>query len=185
MSEKSPLYIDSSISIRQETIDKISDAADSLYYEGSKRPTNEQVRDKLGGGSLSHISPVMRAWRRQKEFEERQIRIPEVPSDLRYKIESTLNQLWTVAQNLSYVEIDKHEREKERLKNRVMVLERTVHELEKSTTKDPEYSVLKTKIEEQEAMIDLLKDQLFESQENCRNLQSQLVDITKGISNPQ
>ncbi|OUF32454.1 hypothetical protein AZZ64_004720 [Enterobacter cloacae] len=31
-------------------------------------PTNEQVRQHLGGGSLSHISPVMRAFRaRQRE----------------------------------------------------------------------------------------------------------------------
>lgn len=182
MSEKSALYVSSETPIRQEIVDKISDAAESLFYEGVRKPTNEQVRERLGGGSLSHISPVMKAWRKQKEFEERQNKnqIREIPSDLKYKIESMLSQLWSVAQNLSHTEIEKHEKEKEVLKHRTIVLERTINELEKSAIKNPEYSVLKTKIEEQESMIELLKNQLFESQKECKNLQSELIDIARG-----
>ncbi|EFH7784013.1 hypothetical protein GJ341_23595, partial [Escherichia coli] len=40
-----------------DTVRRIEDAA------GTLNPTNEQVRQYLGGGSLSHISPVMRAFR--------------------------------------------------------------------------------------------------------------------------
>lgn len=35
-------------------------AAAALIAAGTLNPTNEQVRQHLGGGSLSHISPVMR-----------------------------------------------------------------------------------------------------------------------------
>ncbi|HII0648348.1 TPA: DNA-binding protein [Salmonella enterica subsp. enterica serovar Yopougon] len=51
-----------------ETVRRIEDAAAALIAAGNPNPTNEQVRQHLGGGSLSHISPVMRAFRaRQRE----------------------------------------------------------------------------------------------------------------------
>lgn len=51
-----------------ETVRRIEDAAAALIAAGTPNPTNEQVRQHLGGGSLSHISPVMRAFRaRQRE----------------------------------------------------------------------------------------------------------------------
>lgn len=43
------------------TVRRIEDAAAALIAAGTPNPTNEQVRQHLGGGSLSHISPVMRA----------------------------------------------------------------------------------------------------------------------------
>lgn len=51
-----------------DTVRRIEDAAAALIAAGTPNPTNEQVRQHLGGGSLSHISPVMRAFRaRQRE----------------------------------------------------------------------------------------------------------------------
>ncbi|WP_320699962.1 DNA-binding protein [Enterobacter bugandensis] len=51
-----------------DTVRRIEDAAAALIAAGIPNPTNEQVRQHLGGGSLSHISPVMRAFRaRQRE----------------------------------------------------------------------------------------------------------------------
>ncbi|MEJ5074350.1 DNA-binding protein [Enterobacter ludwigii] len=42
---------------------RIEDAAAALIAAGTPNPTNDQVRTHLSGGSLSHISPVMRAFR--------------------------------------------------------------------------------------------------------------------------
>ncbi|HED2969813.1 TPA: DNA-binding protein [Klebsiella variicola subsp. variicola] len=51
-----------------DTVRRIEDAAAALIAAGTPNPTNEQVRQHLGSGSLSHISPVMRAFRaRQRE----------------------------------------------------------------------------------------------------------------------
>ena len=44
-----------------DTVRRIEDAAAALIAAGTPNPTNEQVRQHLGGGSLSHISPVMPA----------------------------------------------------------------------------------------------------------------------------
>lgn len=55
-------------SLSPDTVRRIEDAAAALIAAGTPNPTNEQVRQHLGGGSLSHISPVMRAFRaRQRE----------------------------------------------------------------------------------------------------------------------
>lgn len=50
-------------SLSPDTVRRIEDAAAALIAAGTPNPTNEQVRQHLGGGSLSHISPVMRAFR--------------------------------------------------------------------------------------------------------------------------
>ncbi|EAW3947066.1 hypothetical protein FES75_24365, partial [Salmonella enterica] len=49
-----------------DTVRRIEDAAAALIAAGTLNPTNEQVRQHLGGGSLSHISPVMRAFRARR-----------------------------------------------------------------------------------------------------------------------
>ncbi|MDK8080662.1 DNA-binding protein [Citrobacter freundii] len=58
-----------------ETVRRIEDAA-ALITTGTPNPTNEQVRQHLGGGSLSHISPVMRTFRasrREQRAEQAQL----------------------------------------------------------------------------------------------------------------
>ncbi|WP_349496299.1 DNA-binding protein, partial [Escherichia coli] len=47
-------------SLSPDTVRRIEDAAAALIAAGTPNPTNEQVRQHLGGGSLSHISPVVR-----------------------------------------------------------------------------------------------------------------------------
>lgn len=50
-----------------DMVRRIEDAAAALIAAGTP-PTNVQVRDHFGGGSLATISPVMRAFRaRQRE----------------------------------------------------------------------------------------------------------------------
>ena len=51
------------VMIKTEIKQKIMACADELVASGINEPTNDQVRERLGGGSLSHISPVMREWR--------------------------------------------------------------------------------------------------------------------------
>lgn len=46
-----------------DRVRRIEDAAAALIAAGTPNPTNVQVRDHLGGGSLATIFPVMRAFR--------------------------------------------------------------------------------------------------------------------------
>ena len=79
-----------------ETVRRIEDAAAALIAAGTPNPTNEQVRQHLGGGSLSHISPVMRAFRaRQREQAAEQT--PPLPAELAQLLTGQLGLLWQAA----------------------------------------------------------------------------------------
>ncbi|EDH3351000.1 hypothetical protein GC897_13230 [Salmonella enterica] len=79
-----------------DTVRRIEDAAAALIAAGNPNPTNEQVRQHLGGGSLSHISPVMRAFRaRQRALASEQT--PALPPELAQLLSGQLSLLWQAA----------------------------------------------------------------------------------------
>ena len=79
-----------------DTVRRIEDAAAALIAAGNPNPTNDQVRAHLGGGSLSHISPVMRAFRaRQRELASEQV--PALPQELAQLLTGQLTLLWQAA----------------------------------------------------------------------------------------
>lgn len=75
---------------------RIEAAAGALVSEGVDNPTNEQVRQKLGSGSLSHISPVMREWRRQRREQAEAPALP-VPDTLKQLATELTGRLWQQA----------------------------------------------------------------------------------------
>ena len=79
-----------------DMIRRIEDAAAALIAAGTPNPTNVQVRDHLGGGSLATISPVMRAFRaRQREQASEQT--PALPPALAQLLTGQLSLLWQAA----------------------------------------------------------------------------------------
>lgn len=79
-----------------DTVHRIEDAAAALIAAGNPNPTNEQVRQHLGGGSLSHISPVMREFRaRQRALANEQT--PALPPELAQLLTGQLAMLWQAA----------------------------------------------------------------------------------------
>ena len=79
-----------------ETVRRIEDAAAALIAAGTPNPTNDQVRQHLGGGSLSHISPVMRAFR-ARQREQRAEQAPALPAELAQLLTGQLGLLWQAA----------------------------------------------------------------------------------------
>jgi|TARA_R110000772_G_scaffold240536_1_gene352789 chromosome segregation ATPase len=90
--------------IKADIKDKIIAAANALAGEGNDNPTNDQVRDRMGGGSLSHISPVMREWREARKADV--AAALEMPADLRKAIETSVGQVWTTASKLASITVD-------------------------------------------------------------------------------
>ncbi|HBY4813806.1 TPA: DNA-binding protein [Klebsiella pneumoniae] len=84
------------ISLSPDTVRRIEDAAAALIAAGTANPTNEQVRAHLGGGSLSHISPVMRAFR-ARQREQRAEQLPALPPELAQLLTGQLGLLWQAA----------------------------------------------------------------------------------------
>ncbi|HIC6099975.1 TPA: DNA-binding protein [Salmonella enterica subsp. enterica] len=79
-----------------DTVRRIEDAAAALIAAGTLNPTNEQVRQHLGGGSLSHISPVMRAFRARQREQAAEQTAP-LPPELAHLLTSQLGLLWQAA----------------------------------------------------------------------------------------
>lgn len=84
---------------------KIINAINELVAKGIEIPTNNQVRDQLGGGSLSDISPVLKEWRTGRKQEIASANI-EIPVELKKSYETFIGQIWSVASNLSHVAVD-------------------------------------------------------------------------------
>jgi chromosome segregation ATPase len=92
------------MTIKPDIRDKIIAAANALAGEGIESPTNDQVRERMGGGSLSHISPVMREWREARKADV--VAALEMPADLKKAIETSVGQVWTAASKLASITVD-------------------------------------------------------------------------------
>jgi chromosome segregation ATPase len=92
------------MNIKPEIREKIITAASALASEGIESPTNDQVRERMGGGSLSHISPVMREWRKSRKADI--VAALEIPADLKKVIETSVGQVWASASQLATASIE-------------------------------------------------------------------------------
>lgn len=151
----------------QEMRKSVIDAANELYAEGVANPTNNQVRSRLGKGSLSHISPIMKEWRESRKSEAKAFY--EMPESLSRSINESVGRLWVQATKLASASFDGHRKEvdqavqeanseRDEALNEIGRLERSIAALEKS-------------LEMKSAKVDELESQL----ENERELRSTLV----------
>ncbi len=83
-------------SINPDIKNKIINAAENLIAQGED-VTNKAVRDTLGGTSFSHISPVMREWRKNRERTSGVIL--EMPGAMKIALERFGVELWKAADN--------------------------------------------------------------------------------------
>lgn len=136
------------MTVKPEIKSKIINTANTLVAEGVESPTNDQVRERMGGGSLSHISPVMREWREGRKSEV--AAALEIPSDLKKAIETSLSQVWSAANKLASATVEKVQQEAQvaidaasserdealsevsRLEERIFELQKVVEDKEKA-----------------------------------------------------
>lgn len=97
--------------VKPEIRDRIIATANALVSEGIDNPTNDQVRERMGGGSLSHISPVMREWRESRKAEV--VAALDMPADLKKAVETSLGQLWGMASKLATASVENFRQEAE------------------------------------------------------------------------
>lgn len=102
------------MAIKPEIKAKIVDAALALVAQGVEAPTNDQVREYLGGGSLSHISPVMREWREARKAEVSYAL--DMPDELKKAMLAGLGQMWATASKLASVTVETVTKEAEEAK---------------------------------------------------------------------
>ena len=190
--------------VKTDVKQRIIEAAMALVAEGIEDPTNDQVREKLGGGSLSHISPVMREWRSSRK--EAVVAALEIPADLKKVIEISLSQVWNTANKIAFSTVDTIQKESDALINEanterdealqeVQRLERYIQSLENALN-SKEVEIKQLLSDKQLLESDLLgavkdrdsqnilladrKEQIQNLNNNVKELQSQLVQIVSG-----
>ncbi|MDU1953683.1 MAG: DNA-binding protein [Atlantibacter hermannii] len=176
-----------------DTVRRIDDAAAALIAAGNLNPTNEQVRQHLGGGSLSHISPVMRAFRaRQRE------QTAPLPPELAQLLTGQLGLLWQAAVKQAEAEalaareqadddIARADQERDEalanvaaLKSELAVLREVVAERDRLLQEVREQvDRLTATGEHLAAQLQDTKAELKESREDCRQLQAELLALAR------
>lgn len=189
--------------IKTEIKQKIMACADELVASGINEPTNDQVRERLGGGSLSHISPVMREWRGNRK--DAVVVALDMPTELKNVVELSLTQIWTVATKIAFSDLENTKRESEKTVADVS-LERDealdeIQKLEKSIGVLEIESLSKTELiqkleqankelsselinvtKEKESQLMILEDrrlQIAELNNSIKELQSELIQLAK------
>lgn len=189
--------------INIEIQQRIINAANQLVNEGIENPTNLEVRNKMGSGSLSHISPIMRKWR---EDRKEQVSVAlEIPADLKKSIETSLAQVWTASNGLAQSMIESIKLESERSVNEatyerdealseVSTLESAVSKLEATllqanetissknieiTNQQKTIELLNSEKSSQVLLIEELKSQIVKLDAKNDNLQNELINIAK------
>ena len=81
------------------TKDQIIETANQLASENIK-PTQTNVRERLGGGSFTTIAEALREWRADQD-QTAQLQQVVIPSDITDRTQVLIAQVWETAQTLA------------------------------------------------------------------------------------
>ncbi|EED2673234.1 DNA-binding protein [Salmonella enterica] len=158
-----------------DMVRRIEDAAAALIAAGTPNPTNVQVRDHLGGGSLATISPVMRAFRARQREQAREETIP-LPPELQQADAGAL-----AAREQADADIGQADLERDAAQARVAVLESelaVLREVQAERDRLQEQGLrehmitLREEVVRQQTRSEHLSTQLQESREEVKTLRA-------------
>ena len=93
----------------EKQVQRIHEAADALHAVGIESPTNDQVLDKMGGGSIADVSPAMREWRKKKKHaEQAMFSMPDSVKNIGLNL---LSQMWLVVDSEAQKKVDQAQTE--------------------------------------------------------------------------
>lgn len=128
-------------------------AADQLVQHGHK-VTLETLRDALGGGSFSTISPALKAWRTTQQ-QRQELSDVAMPDDLTTLHQQAIAQAWQLAQKLASDRLTAERAQLDELRER-----------------------LENEAEEQRRAVEILEVELDDAQKNLASTTDQLTKIT-------
>jgi chromosome segregation ATPase len=173
------------------TTEQIHATADQLASEGIK-PTQTNVREKLGGGSFTTIAEALRLWRAEQD-QTAQLQAVVIPNDITDKTNLLIAQVWETAQNLAN---DRLLKEREALEHKEALINAEIDESNKIIetleneqaelttqldTLNNDNSLLNTKNNELENFNNSLNTQLTTEKARCHQLQGRLDEQTAKI----
>lgn len=166
------------------TIEQIQQVADQLASEGIK-PTQTNVREKLGGGSFTTIAEALRTWRQEQETVT-QLQAVVIPQDITDRTQTLTAQIWETAQAIANERLAKEREalahkealligENDEMQKVVATLENEQAELTAQLdTLTNENSSLNTRNNELENIVNSLKTQLNAEKDRANQATAQV-----------
>ena len=108
------------------TTEQIHATANQLASEGIK-PTQTNVRERLGGGSFTTIAEALRSWRAEQETVA-ELQAVVIPQDINDRTQVLVAQVWETAQSLAN---DRLSKEREALAHKEALLVADNDEMQK------------------------------------------------------
>jgi septal ring factor EnvC (AmiA/AmiB activator) len=133
----------------EKQLQRIFEAADSLASLGITSPTNDQVLEKMGGGSIADVSPAMREWRGKKKLSD-QIMF-SMPDNIKEAGLRFTTQMWAYIDSEAKVRVDQAQNEANiktiELEEELQECLNSIASLEDSlATKNTDYNSLKEEL---------------------------------------
>jgi septal ring factor EnvC (AmiA/AmiB activator) len=133
----------------EKQLQRIFEAADSLASLGITSPTNDQVLEKMGGGSIADVSPAMREWRGKKKLSD-QIMF-SMPDNIKEAGLRFTTQMWAYIDSEAKVRVDQAQNEANiktiELEEELQECLNSIASLEDSlVTKNTDYNSLKEEL---------------------------------------
>ena len=156
-------------------------AIEALVLKGVESPTNQQVREMLGGGSYATIAPILKRWVDERDV-ARQASVT-MPDSLRDRLELVVAQVWYAAnesanQRLVAVQnlLDKERKEWRVVRSEI---ERELERLSRKTLE------LKSFIEEQNNEIFMLRRKNDQQSDEITNQKVERVMLQAELTRVQ
>ncbi|EJP7814134.1 DNA-binding protein [Escherichia coli] len=164
-----------------DMVRRIEDAAAALIAAGTPNPTNVQVRNHLGSGSLATISPVMRAFRARQRELAREEPLP-LPPELEQLLTGQLSLLWqaSVQQAEAGALAKVAELESELAVLREVRAERDRLRQQEQTLQE-QMILLREEVMRQQTRSEHLNEQLQESREEVKTLRASEKALQKEL----
>lgn len=159
------------------TTEQIIETANQLQAQGIK-PTQTNVREKLGGGSFTTIAEALRLWRAEQD-KTTQLQAVVIPADITDRTNILIAQVWETAQALAN---DRLIKEREALEHKEALINAEIDESNKIIetleneqaeltaqldTLNNDNSLLNTKNNELENLVNSLQTQLQAEKERA------------------
>lgn len=153
--------------------DSVFEAADALVESGM-RPTLQNVRDKLGGGSFSTLSKFMEEYRAQAAAKSHPIKEP-APEAISEQLGAVAAEIWATALSLANARLSA---EREGLEQARAELEQSQAEaIELADQLSDENEQLKSSLFEREHLIKTLTAQVSELTSNAQKDAAQYTEL--------
>ena len=155
------------------TTEQIHATADQLASEGIK-PTQTNVREKLGGGSFTTIAEALRTWRQEQETVT-QLQAVVIPQDITDRTQTLTAQIWETAQAIANERLAK---EREALAHKEALLIGENDEMQKVVaTLESEQGELLAQLDEMNNKNTAQAEQLEQEADNNRRQLEQIKQL--------